>query len=202
MKFIKTSLITLACVAGMTAVAQNGFDAFGLPRALQMAAPVVLSGGAAFPSTNNAVDVAMFDGIVGIALSCTTNVGNGTITCTLETSSDKTNWTAVTTYAQAIPTTFTYTNRYNSTSNVVSNVILLPGTLTNPTAATSGWGTPYVVPSLFTNTAPISFSNNIVYVGLTINDQSRYLRTYWSAAGAATNASVSALLLGRAAHVP
>ena len=202
----KLSLVLVATVFCVAAFAQNGLNYFEIPRAVVLANPQLISGGGAGPQTNGWVDLRQFDGVSRIDIFCCTNVGNTSMTATLETSLDTTNASAVT-YALATGKTVNITNWYYGGTNLyVANTYNLPGTVTTPSAATAGFATPYLLPAPFTNTAAITISanttNGICSVGVDTDSLKRYIRIYFTPGGAATNTSVGAIMVGRVQQTP
>lgn len=179
-------------------LAQGAFDVWGATRTLIVGAPSQMLYSAA-PVTNNAVDLRMFTGVVKLDLFVKTNT-TGTLTATIETSTDSTNWSAVT-FAKGVATAINYTNIYYAagTNNIViTNNYVLPGTITTPTAATSGWYTPYLAPAAFTNSGAITLvGNTVTSVGFKADDQLRYLHIVWTPGGTGTNLNYGAVLTGR-----
>jgi hypothetical protein len=199
-KFGGLLMAAMFTLAAMPAFGQ--FDFFGQPRTLVVATPKILSGAAVGLSTNAAVDVHMFKGVVKLDLFSCTNANAGTMTVTVETSPDTNTWTTLANYALATSTTINYTNAAN-TNYVAANTWLLPGTVTTPTAATAGWATPYLLTSPFTNTGAITLNGGgVSSIGFKVDDVGRYLHVIWAPAGSATNISVGAVLTGRAFYVP
>jgi hypothetical protein len=200
--FFKLALaVGLAALSVEIADAQgSSFNAFDAYRCLDLGLTNQI-GNANVGITNAAVDVHHLTGIAKVDLFCKTNAAGG-VTCNLETSADTTNWVAVANYALASATSVIYTNTYYGTNNLTAtNIFLLPGTVSTPTAATAGWATPYLLPAPYTNSGTITMSGNqAVEVGFKIDDQLRYIRTRWTFSGAATNVVVEGLLTARLAE--
>jgi hypothetical protein len=181
------------CVA-LLAVSANAQDTFGTTRTLQVAKPTAVAAATA----TNTVDLVGFYGRANILLTGYTNTTGSTLTATLTASPDNTNWVAVS-YASAVSTAIIYTNMfYGGTNLSVTDTFLLPGTVTTPTASSSGFATPYWAAITWTNTAAISVIGGTVLVGINATDTPRYLRVIWTANDVAyTNtAVVSATLTG------
>jgi hypothetical protein len=179
--------------------AQNGFDMFGIPRA------VVLSGGTALDGavtvSNNPVDIRVFNGIASIIAVSATNGASGVVGATtlkITTGSDLTNWTAITNLAITTASSLTATNgMYGNTNLIATNSWLLPGVITYPTAYSAGFSTPYMAPAQFTNTTVTLADNSPVAIGFPIENAGRYIRAQWTTTGTTTNTG-TAILLGRA----
>jgi hypothetical protein len=201
MKFNKflIGLVAVAALSISSALAQN--DVFSTVRSLPVGSPTVLAIGGT-PATNGPVDIVGFIGRGDLLITSFTNgTGGGTLTATVESSPDNTNWTQVANFALIKSTTaVSYTNTYygSYTNLVVTDNFLLPGTITTPTASSSGFATPYLSPVLFTNAAgAVSIAGNGNYViGLNLTDSQRYLHVIWG--GSATNGTciVNAVLQG------
>jgi len=179
-----------------SAEAQLGYDIFGGARVANVIPPQNLLAGASL--VTNTVDLVNFDGNASLLLYANTNgATGGTLTATLYSSFDKTNFTAVNTYALATASTIVSTNRYYGGTNLTSSTsYLLPGVWTTPTASSAGWATPYFAPALYTNSAAITLSNpTVVNVGLPVNDLGRYLHIVYTVGGSVTNYTVGALLV-------
>ena len=199
MKFNKW-IVALVAVCGVTfsACAQRGFDEFGVPVALVVQAPTLLAVNA-LNTTSSPVDVRIFDGLGAVYVSSLTNAG-GTLTATIETSADTTNWTALANYAQITSTTsIIYTNSAN-TNIYATDAFLVPGTYTTPVAATSGLAAvPYLASLPYTNSGAMTITTKGMYeIGWSIGDSGRYAHIVWTGTGAATNGStvVSAIIVG------
>jgi hypothetical protein len=202
MKFIQK---ILAAIAGL-ALATSAFaqlDTFGPTRSIIILSPTNLSGSAATGSvTNGVIDTHGFDGIATIDLLMVTNSA-GTLTAQIEGATDCTNWTAFSSYALATSTTIIVTNGYYGSTNLTAtNVYLLPGVITTPTASTAGWATPFLNPALFTNTAAVTMVSGGYYkIGYNVADAPRYLHIVWTAKGTSvTNVWIGALFTGRRAQ--
>jgi hypothetical protein len=197
--------ITLAAIGLLTfclapvAQAQLGFDTYSTVRALPIGTPQFLFN-ATGPVTNGPVDIIGFYGRSDLLVTCGTN-GGGTLTLTVQSSSDSTNWTSIANFALINSTTAqAFTNTYyGSTNLIVTNNYVLPYTVTTPTAASAGFFTPYPAYIPFTNAAgAITVTAAGTYiVGINLTDNPRYLHVIWTPTGAATNNTfVTATLLG------
>lgn len=203
--FLLTCLALGAATFGITsAQAQggNGFDFYGIPRTIILSGPQIISG---ISVTSAPVDLHHMTGIAKLTLVNQTNVSApaGSMTATLQTSTDNTNWVNVANYALSTQTAINYTNNsYAGTNLYTTNNFILPGTLQTPTAATAGFATPYLLPAQFTNTTAITVTGNGFYeVGLNIDDLLRYARIYWTP-GATTTNTVGAVLTLRSHQIP
>ena len=201
MKFNKL-ILGLAAVGAMlvqTASAQIGFDTFSSTRTYVLAAPqnIAVNAGVGLV-TNGPVDKVRLIGTGKIDFLTATNTGatGGTLTATLYGSPDQTNLTAISNYALITPTTESITNAtYGGTNLIASNSVLLPGTVTTPTAYSAGFATPYLAPALFTNTGAITLNGNKnVQVGLRMIDMPRYLYVVYTAGGTVTNFTTGAVI--------
>lgn len=199
MKKILSSLLILAAMAS-GAYAQNGFDPYGGMRTVVLAPSQNLLNSAAGATTNTAVDLRVFTGIAKIDFFAQTNSA-GTLTVTLQGSTDSTNWSTFANYALSTATAVNWTNTYYAagTNNLVfTNTFLLPGTITTPTASTAGFASSYLFQAPFTNSGAITLPGNTpVSIGVKIDDQLRYLRAIWTPGGTSTNVSVGAILTAK-----
>lgn len=203
MKNFNKLLIALAGMAlcASTANASLGFDTFKAARTYQVAAPQnigwVATGGSV---TNGPIDLVKTLGVGKIDFLTVTNTGTtgGTLTATLYGSSDNTNYVAISNYALVQTTTpDAISNFYYGGTNgiVVTNNVLLPGTVVIPNAATTGYATRYLSYYPFTNTGAITLtSSKLTQVGLSIDDQLRYLYVVYTPAGTVTNFTAGAVL--------
>ena len=147
-------MVAAAIGLATSALAQGGFDLYVLDKDVQLYAVTALTTG----SNNGApIDVSgKFIGSAYVDLLCMTNYGGGVISVQPQTSPDLTNWTALPNYSISSSVSTLFTNIYYSgTTNgalVVTNTDLFPFTVTTPTAATAGFGTPYPLPNPYTNT--------------------------------------------------
>lgn len=202
MKFNRIFL-ALATFAGVTFGAVKieaqglGFDLFAPVRTVIVAPPVNITfavGGV----TNSPVDIRNFDGISTIDFLVETNTGatGGTLTATVYTSNDTTNWVALSNYALINTTTpLVYTNYFYPPGLKATNTYLFPGTIVNPVAATAGWATSYIQPLPFTNSGAITISASGGYeIGFDVSDAQRYVAVAFNAGGTITNFTASALM--------
>ena len=200
--FKNTLLIGLAlCGLTCTALAQRGNDAYAVPRTVQIAPLQNLTVNAGVGLiTNSPVDIRIYSGVSKITFMVETNTGTtgGTLTGTLYQSTDQTNWIALANYALSTKTTIITTNlMYGGTNLLSTNVYILPGVQTIPTAATAGFATPYFAQAAFTNTGAITLTTpGIVEIGINTDDDLRYLQLVFTAGGSVTNYTVGAALTG------
>lgn len=195
MKKILTLLALLA--VSVPAFAQMGsFDEFAVPTRIQLAQPTLLNASAA-TFTNGPIDTIGFQGNALVSITSFTNAG-GALTATLETSPDQTNWTSLANYAVSVAVSRSITNHiYGGTGLSVTQTFFLPGTPTTPTASSYGSATPYLVPSLFTNTGPLTITTKGQYfIGYKVADANRYLHVIWTPTGSSSNDTVSATFSG------
>ncbi len=182
--------------------AQLGFDTYPTVKLLPFGTPQIIVN-ATVPITNGPVDIVGFFGRSDILATVTTN-GGGTVTLTVQSSPDTTNWTSVANFAFVNSLTqLIITNTfYGSTNLYVTNQYLYPYTPTTPNAATAGFFTPYPVYNPFTNAAgAVTVTANGTYIfGINLTDSARYLHVIWTTTAQATNnTSVSAIIVGQKA---
>ncbi len=201
MKFNKWTLgldgLIVACaMVASTAMAQE-FPA-QTTRTLVLSPMQTMSGSTFASVTNGPQDKlgAVGQGFIDICAS--TNASGNTETAQIYTSPDQTNLTALANYGLINSTTsLTVTNfLYGGTNGLTAaNLYLLPGTITTPTASTSGWATPYVAEIPFTNSGAITISKGTYRVIINnMQDANRYFYIVYSASGTATNLAVGANL--------
>lgn len=150
--------------------------------------------------TNNPVDIHGYEGPVTIYMACTTNSSTSTGTSNLisywvEQSSDLVSWSQLSSCAVSVSTSSIIPNGSLS----ATNVYLLPGTLTVPTAASAGFASTYLVPSAFTSTSSVftnSTSGGAALIGFVAGDAKRYIRTASRVPSGTNNASFAAILIG------
>jgi hypothetical protein len=212
MKFSKFTLGLFAIAALMLSPAASpAQDAFSSDIPMVVATPGPLTAAAPILSTNGPVDILGFFGRGDIDIISSTNAG-GTVTATIETSPDTTNWTGLANFALVnAQTAVAITNMYyGSTNLIVTNNYLLPYLPTSPTVYSAGFATPYgnyVSGQLaFTNAAgAITITKAGIYrVGVNLTDSQRYIHIIWSCTGAATNGQtvVGAFIRGNRAFPP
>ena len=201
MKFNKF-LIGLGVIAATVTAQAQVQDVFSSTRTYVLTTPenITVNGGVGLV-TNGPIDHVKLLGRAKIDFLTATNTGatGGTLTATVYTSPDMTNWTALANYALiSSPTTDAITNYWSyGTSNVVNNSVLLPGTATTPTAAGGGFATPYLAPLPFTNSGAITLNGKgTVEIGFNVIDQARYLEVAYTAGGTVTNFTTGAILTG------
>ena len=195
MKLNKHIMLVLAVASlSLTAFAQRSSDLYGAPRTVVLSSAQTF-GAATGVVTNGPIDVRLLDGTALVTIFSATNTGTtgGTLTATLLGSQDQTNYSAVT-YSLATATSVAYTNFWYGTNGLkATDVYLLPGTVTTPTASSAGWATPYLVSAPFTNTTAITCSPIYpVQVGVVVGDAPRYLYIVWTPGGTVTNFTTSA----------
>lgn len=181
-------------------MAQGNFDYFAAPRTIILS-PMAKH---AANTTNNPIDIHGSQGIGLIVLNIATNDAAGAaisiITNILESSPDQTNWTALS-YGQATQNALLYTNNtYSSGGILATNPTFTAGTITTPTASTSGFANPYIAPISYTNTNPIVTPGGTYVVGFNTADCGRYLRCSWSQASTGSNFVSSATVTLRRAQ--
>ncbi len=189
-------MATIALLAAAPALAQSGFNPYQEQRTIVLAPPTTILND--LLTSNTPIDIRGLEGIAKVDIFAVTN-GGGTLTCTLETSPDLTNWTALANYALSTRTAVAITNTYWGSTNIfATNSFLLPGVWTTPTAATAGFASPYLAPAGFTNSTAITVTTKGAYqIGFNISDQPRYLHVLWTATSSATNSVVGAFLTAR-----
>lgn len=178
--------------------AQRTIDTFGAVRTVVLSPAQNLVVGVA-AVTNGPIDMKLFEGVAKVDIFSMTNTGNtgGTLTCTLYTSPDQTNLTALSNFALISGTTaVNYTNLYyGGTSLWTTNNYLLPGTITTPTASSAGFATKYLASLPYTNSGAITVtSKGYVEVGYNVADANRYLYAVWTPGGTFTNFTTGAVL--------
>jgi hypothetical protein len=124
--------------------------------------------------------------------------GAGTLTATLEVSSNTTDWTALNNYAEGVPTILVRTNLSSGSAVLATNLSLVPGVLTVPNAALYGYATPVLAPALFNNSGAITMGGlNVTEIAYQVSPTLGYLHVIWTATGPlTTNAAVSATFNG------
>ncbi len=199
MKFNKFMLVLAAVGIVACATAVRAQDVYQTTRSVVLATPATLNTIGTATTTNNAIDVRAFTGKLLVNIFAVTNAGNATITATLETSDDKTNWVAIPNYAKAAATSVSSTNYWSGYSNVVVNTVLEPGSIVTPTAYSAGWSTPYMTPAQYTNSGAINVAANAnALVAYPVEDGRQYLHVVWTQGGGAsgTNVTVGASVTG------
>ena len=199
MTFKFSILAAILALAVVSAQAQVGFDTVYGSRTVVITPPVNFVAGT---SASNIIDRTPFLGVGQVTIFANTNaVTTGSLTAQVFTSPDLTNWTALANYALVSSTTaFNFTNGYYGGTNLIAtNNVLLPGTLTTPTAATSSYAAiPYLAKLAWTNNGSITVSKGGVWLlGFNVNDQARYIDVQWTpSATTGTNFSGSAIFTG------
>lgn len=202
MKFNQFILGVAAAVAmscAPCALAQSDSVASGAP--LIMANVGTLPAAATLVSTNAPVWLSGYYGKGEIYIISSTNAG-GTVTATIETSPDTTNWTALPAYSVAANFTQTWTNTYYGSTNLLAtNTWILSYSPTTATPATAGFVSTYagVTGTLMnTNTGAITVTKAGIYkIGVSLPTDV-YAHIYWTCTGLATNGAtaVGAFLTG------
>jgi len=198
MKFISKMLLAVGlafCVPSAFAQGE-ALDMFAAPRTM-----VLLDQSTTATTTNaNYADIHGFIGVAKIDCISLPDNAAGVETVTIQSSADTTNWITLPNVAFGVSNAVIVTNLYYGTTNfLATNVFNLAGTVTTPTASTSGFATPYIgsVPTfsssaVFTNTGPV-----VTTIGFLPNDASRYLRFIVAKSGSGTNWAFGAVLTGR-----
>ena len=200
MKFKNLFVPFAACVLLLAVSAQAQFDTFSVPRTIVITPPTILTADD-HPRTSLPFDTHGFQGVAKIDFTCMTNTVGGTLTVCLNESSTGTNaWTPLTNcvaYATSVSVENTFDPLLTTT-----NIFLLPGVLTTPTAATAGFANIYLKPAQFTNTvSALSLTPNAVYeIGYQISNAKRFLQAVYTTGGTVTNITVSAVLTARASQ--
>lgn len=222
MKFTQklASLVTGAAitVCAVIGVKAQTLDAFNQLRALPVANIIIPTNGVA-ASTNGPFDMIGYvnRGILAGILSTNGGAGAASVTLQLQTSTDTTNWSAVSNYALITQSTAViYTNLgvlsagqiWSSTNFSFTDNYLLPYTLATPYAPIAGFAPPYSAPNVFTNqSATVNIPGN-QWFELSANwtDQQRYMRAIWTYSGAVTNAAfnnyINAIWFGPRIYAP
>jgi len=199
MKFTKNLLLVAAIglASVLTASAQLGFDSYNTLRTYVLSYP---SNYAAITlTTNQAFDTLNPVGVAAVDIFTATNSGTagGTLTFTLQGSSDTTNWSNCTNLAFISSYTASYITNfyYGGTNLIATNSVLLPGTTTSPTAWSAGFATPFLKPLPFTNSGALTVNPPGFYkIGFNVKDQNRYLRCIWNAGGTISNYTAGATI--------
>jgi len=186
------SVLILACAALMPALpARAQFNYFAEPRTIIITQPQVISA----TRSNDIIDIHGFEGVGTIDFLESTNSQSKPNTNEVWVSPDLTNWYAMSNFAISVPYNEIVSNFYYAGStNLATNLILLPGTRTIPNASSAGFVTTWLNPAPFTNSGTFVMTN-YEEIGFVIPDQMRYLQVDWIIGGQ-TN-SVSAVFKGR-----
>jgi hypothetical protein len=186
-------LFGLLAAFGLCASANAQFDYFAAPRTIVLTYPSKLTA----TDSNSVIDIHGFEGVAKIDFICTTNNTTNAVTVQIMTSPDRTNWSALSSYALAVSNSIITTNNYYGTATpLATNVYLFAGTVTTPSAASSGFVTTYLNPAPFTNSGSITINTGAAEIGFVPTDAQRYLQAVWTFAGTSTN-SVAAIFTGR-----
>lgn len=185
----------LCFVAVLLMAAGFGFDFFGDSKVntIAMVPPQGVNAGS---SSNFCVDVRGLTGTAKIDLVTLTNGACSAATLQIYTSPDRTNWTALANWANATSNSIILTNNNYAGAQLATNIFMIPGTITTPTASTAGYATPYVLPAPFTNTGAITLTTGLQTIGIQIADQTRYIQLFYLFTGASTN-TIAATLTAR-----
>ena len=202
--FRRLPVLLLAFAFALLAVLPARAQFFGEYRSIQLVKPTLIIGAASSLVSNAPVDLRGYEGIATVTIFSGTNAAGGTCTLTLQTSTDKTNWTSLSNYALYSAANVIYTNTYYGTNDLTAtNTFFLPGTITKPPAATAGWATPYLSPALFTNSGTINVATNgIQVIAYNVQDAPRYLQALWTTGGTTTNIFVGAVVNARKQQFP
>jgi len=210
MKNLKKIALALALAGiSLSASAQRSWDLFYVPRTIQLTAPFNYNANTGVQYvTNGPIDVKLFDGLARIDFTAITNTGTsgGTLTATLYGSSTAPSLTSVGSLSSIgsyglinSTTSINYTNSsLGSATNIyATNPYFLPGTITTPTAATAGFATRYLDPTLLTTTGAITLTGKSQsVVGFNVGDAPRYLYVVYTVGGSVTNWVIGATLTG------
>lgn len=205
MRNLKFSLVAvLIALSAIASQAQGFFDFYAGARVVVIGGPTVVNG--SIKVTNNPVDIRPLTGVGLFAFFNQTNntATTGTLTATLETSADTTNWTALANYAFTTnQTAVNYTNIYYGGTNLVAtNTYLFPGVVTTPTASTAGFATQYLLPNQYTNSGALSLNmNQWAILGVKLDDLQRYVHVIWNPGATVTN-QVGCFLIGKGNQIP
>ena len=197
---MKKLLFIGAAIASLltTASAQRSFDMFNVPKTIQ------LIGGQNFIATtgaitNSPVDVRMFDGLAVIDAFAYTNTGTtgGTMTLTVQTSSNPTNGFVNAQNLAFINTLYpiTYTNSANTNLTATSQY-LIPGTYTNQIPSVNfvaGWA---LLPPQYTNSGALTLPLGYSKIGFSVGDGGRYTRIILAPGGTTTNITAGVSFTG------
>lgn len=194
MKFNKIAVFIAALLVSVSAFAQPGLDYFGGARTIFTPPKSITA-----TDSNSIVDLHGWEGIIKADLMCCTNSGASITSVQLMTSADKTNWVALANYALGTSNSIVTTNfYYGSGTPLATNFYQFAGTVITPTASSSGFATPYILPAPFTNSGSQTINNGLVEMGFNAQSASRYVQVVWTLASVttATN-SVCAIFTGR-----
>jgi hypothetical protein len=194
MKFNKIIIgLAAICVLEIAPCARAQSDAVAANAPLILANAGTIAGVAQQNTfTNNPVWLSGYYGKGEIYFISSTNAG-GTLTATVETSPDTTNWTGIPTYSLAANYTQIWTNTYYGSTNLfATNTWVLNYTPTAATPATAGYVSTYAAVTgtlQNTNTGAVTITKAGIYkIGLSLPTDV-YAHVIWTATGAATNVS-------------
>jgi hypothetical protein len=196
---LNKSILVLVAVGVMACVVRAQEFPAQTSRTLVLSAMQTMSVSAVGVVTNGPQDKIGAIGQGYIDIVSLTNAAGNIETAQIYTSPDQTNLTALANYALiSSPTTINVTNSLlsNATNVAVANLVLLPGTITTPTAATAGYAIPYLAELPFTNTGAITITAKGTYRVIinNIQDANRYFYIVYTPSGSATNMVVGANL--------
>ncbi len=185
------------------AAAHPNFDIFGQTRTVIVvpATNFFQSGSTAITITNGTVDLKDFLGVVQFGMCVTTNgLTNANnlqkFSGWLEHSTDNTNWASLTTAASSTQTAINETN-FNYGGTIVTNQVLLPGTITTPGASVQPGS--YLSQAQYTNAG--IFCTNVAAgwftLGVPAQTLQRYVRVIETATGTNAVFSVGVIATGR-----
>lgn len=200
MKIPSKILTSLGLIAvAFSATAQRSIDVFEATRTYPLG-PITNIVSTALAITGNWLYLAGSEGAAKIDLWAETNTGvtGGTLTATIQVSTDTTNWLTLTNTAViSAPTVAILTNNYYGVPGILStNVTMVPGIPTSPVAATAGFATPFIQSFGYTNggSALTMTAGVPQQIGFIIDNQPRYWRIVWTPGGSVANWTVGANL--------
>jgi len=197
---IKAAVVLAAIVMASGAFGQSiGFDTFGPNRRIvfPMTSTALTATTVSTNTTYNPIFVRYFKGVAVCDINDYTNNATNVFTVTPQTSMDNTNWSTPS-YALAINYNAILTNNaYGGGTNLAgtnlfaTNTMLLPGTPTQTTYTANSGGsyesafTPYLNPTVFTNTGAITFGagTNTAEIAWVVSDAGNYFRLVVTNAG-------------------
>lgn len=188
---MKKILLIGAAIATLftTASAQRAFDLFNVPKTISLISGTNVTY-ATGTITNQAVDVRMFDGLATIDAFVYTNTGatGGTLTLTVQTSSNPTNGFVNAGSLAFINTltAITYTNSANTNLTATSQY-LIPGTYTNQVAGVNLVAGYALLPPQYTNSGALTLPLGYSKIGFSVGDGGRYTRVILTPGGTVTN---------------
>lgn len=183
-----------------TAEAQLGFDTFTPIRIIPFGVGALNKGIATnnfttgVAVTNGPIDRVNFFGKSQVLIYVNTNTPTAfNLSAQIFGSSDTTNFTAITNFAQVTNyTAFALTG--STVTNIVTNQVVLPGILTTPSATANLFAGNYLAPLSQTNTVATTLQPGWNSIAFTAQDQFRYLYIVYTPVG--TNINASAVFIG------